>query len=430
MDVSMVSLRMLACAVAVVVVSPARAEARELPNLGADFLWGVSSSGYQSEGYAPDSNWSRYAASGATADPYLNSVDFLHRASGDIALADSLGVDVYRTSVEWSRVQPQPGVWSEGGFAFYDSVFAHIAAAGMRPMITLDHWVYPGWEVDRGGWRNPQMVMDWLANMRRVVDRYAHYDPLWVTINEPVAYVGQEIRTGGVGPADVPSMFDRLVQAHNGIYDYIHAVQPGALVTSNVAYIPGGAEPVLDTQFEDRVKLDFVGIDFYYAASTTRPPTLDPLFGRHWDAELEADGIYYALRHYSRKFPGKPLYIVENGMPTEHGQPRRDGYTRGDHLSDIVYWLQRARADGMNLLGYNYWSLTDNYEWGSYAPRFGLYSVDVRTDPTLTRRPTDAVPVYRGIVAGDGVAPGYVPTRPAAPCSLMDPPSSCAEPVR
>ncbi|MFH5229739.1 family 1 glycosylhydrolase [Antrihabitans spumae] len=409
---------------------PASAAPQTVAPLGDRFLFGVSSSGFQSEGSAPDSNWSRYAASGTAKDPYLNSVDFFNRASSDIELAKDLGVGVYRLTIEWARVQPRPGVWVESDFAFYDSVIRQIRDAGMRPMITLDHWVYPGWEVDRGGWRNPQMVSDWLANMRRVVDRYKQFDPLWVTINEPTAYVGQELATGGLGPLDVPTMFDRLVQAHNGIYDYIHTVMPGALVTSNVAHIPGGAEPVIATQFVDRVKLDYVGIDFYYGASLTNPPSLDPLIGTHWDATIEPEGIYYALRYYARKYPTLPLYIVENGMPTDNGKPRRDGYQRADHLRDIVYWLQRAKADGIDVIGYNYWSLTDNYEWGSYAPRFGIYTVDVETDPTLTRKPTDAVPAYREITRNGGVPAGYRPTRAPGLCLIIAPPASCLEPVR
>ncbi|WP_415916006.1 family 1 glycosylhydrolase [Speluncibacter jeojiensis] len=414
------------------VTAPAAASpATALPPLGHDFLWGVASSGFQSEGYAPDSNWTRYIAQGRTEDPYRNSVDFRHRYAADIARAKGLGVKVYRISVEWARIEPRPDVWDEDAFRFYDNVIDDIRASGMRPMITLDHWVYPGWEVDRGGWRNPGMVDDWVINARKVVDRYAGDDPLWVTINEPTAYVGMELRNGGIAPTDAPAMLDRLVAAHDGIYDYIHRVQPRAMVTSNVAYITG-AEAAADRLFEDRIasRLDFVGIDYYYGASLTDPlSAVAALTGQPWKATLQPEGIYYALGFYARKFPGKPLYVVENGMPTDNGAPRPDGYTRADNLRDTVYWLQRAKAAGMNLIGYNYWSVTDNYEWGSYRPRFGLYTVDVLTDPTLTRRPTDAVPAYTAITRAGGVPTGYRPTRAPAPCSLVDPPESCLHPV-
>ncbi|WP_278262261.1 family 1 glycosylhydrolase [Nocardia sp. AG03] len=400
----------------------------QLAPMPAEFLWGVAASGFQSEGDAPDSNWRRYAESGSTEDPYLNSVDFRHRFRSDIALAAELGVRVYRVGIEWARVQPRPGIWDEEGLAFYDEVVDAIVAAGMRPMLTLDHWVYPGWAADRGGWRDSEMVANWLSNARRVVDRFADADPLWVSFNEPTMYLVNELRHGGIGPADLPVMAERIAQAHNSIYDYIHTVQPHAKVTSNVAYIPAVDDAISGTLLDRMApRLDYIGIDYYYGVSPTdlRVPDFDQL----WTMPLQAEGIYYALDHYARRFPGKPLYIIENGIPTENGLPRADGYTRADSLRDTVYWLQRAVADGIPVIGYNYWSLTDNYEWGSYTPRFGLYTVDVLTDPTLTRRPTDAVAAYRQITAANGVTPDYRPTRPVAVCSLVDAPRSCTDPV-
>ncbi|MGX1809768.1 family 1 glycosylhydrolase [Nocardia sp. NPDC055321] len=398
--------------------------------LGPDFFWGVSMSGFQSEGHAPDSNWSRHASSGSARDTYGDSVDFYTRYADDIDLAASLGVRVYRLSIEWARVQPHAGVWSEADFEFYDRVVQRIRAAGMRPMLTLDHWVIPGWADDRGGWKNKNMVSDWLANMRRVVDRYAPLDPLWVTINEPMGYVVQSIRIGDIGLLDALPMFERLVQAHSEIYDYIHARQPGARVTSNVAQYPI-VQNLTDLLFVDRVrdKLDYLGIDFYYGASLSNPPTPALVGDELWKNAIEPEGIYYDLRSYAEKFPGLPLYVVENGMPTDNGLPRADGYDRGDHLRDTVYWIQRAKADGIDVIGYNYWSLTDNYEWGSYAPRFGLYTVDVKTDPTLTRRPTTAVPALRDITARGGVPADYRPTREPALCSIVTPAGSCLRPV-
>ncbi|MFI6043901.1 family 1 glycosylhydrolase [Nocardia sp. NPDC051321] len=406
--------------------------------LDGGFLWGVASSGFQSEGHAPDSNWTRYLPAHPDYEGLQDSVDFYDRYASDIDLAAGLGARVFRIGIEWARVEPTPGGWDENAFRFYDAVIAKIEQAGMRPMITLDHWVYPGWAVDRGGWRNPGMVGDWLDNMRTVVDRYASRNPLWVTVNEPAAYISQEIRLAGANPGD---MLERIAQSHNAIYDYIHQTQPGAQVTSNVGYV-AGSEDQVNGGYLDRIggRLDYVGIDYYFAydpaqsvlSSITRAlgsaaPNLPGM--NIWDLPVRTEGIYYALQHYSRRFPGKPLYIVENGMPTDNGRPRADGYSRSDHLRDTVYWIQRAKADGMNVMGYNYWSLTDNYEWGSYTPRFGLYTVDVRTDPGLTRRPTDAVGTYAQLINDGGVPADYRPTRAPALCVLVDPPASCLTPA-
>jgi beta-glucosidase len=89
-------------------------------------------------------------------------------------------------------------------------------------------------------------------------------------------------------------------------------------------------------------------------------------------------------------------------MPTDNGQPRSDGVTRSAHLTEHIYWMKQAIADGLNVIGYNYWSITDNYEWGTYEPRFGLYTVNVLDDPSLTRTATDAVATYQQIIS-DGI---------------------------
>lgn len=399
--------------------------------LPSSFQWGVSSSAFQSEGGAFDSNWTRYIAKGGK-DPLGTSVDFRHRYPQYIALAKKLGVKVFRIGIDWSRLEQKPGVWSRAEQAYYDDMIATIVKAGMRPMITLDHWTYPGWEADRGGWGNAAMVGDWTAYAKRVVDRYAKYDPQWITFNEAYIYQLEEINNGGLSPVQITDFFDRVVAAHKAIYTYIHQVQPKAMVSSNVVYLPI-LQPVTDALFLSRIGkyLDFVGLDYYYSANITNPISfLSILYGQPWTAQVDADGIYYALRHYARLFPDKPLYVTENGMGTNNGQTRDDKYGRTDLMRDTVYWMQRARADGMDVVGYNYWSLTDNYEWGTYAPRFGLYTVDVLTDPTLTLRATDAVPAFTSLVKGRGVTTAYRPTRAPQACSLVQLVRSCLDPVR
>lgn len=402
-----------------------------LAPLGEDFLWGTAASGFQSEGHAPDSNWTRYIQRNPQYDRYGNSIDFFSNYQADVRRAAALGVKVFRIGIEWARIEPSQGVVDPAGLAFYDAVIQEIVSAGMRPMLTIDHWVYPGWMLDKGGWNSPEMLGYWVRNAKRVIDRYAAHDPLWITINEPTFYLNNEIRNGTVRHGGWRPMMTGLVAAHRAAYDHIHAKQPGAMVSSNMAYI-SGANAQLDEIFMDRIadKLDYIGIDYYYGLSPTDQSSLSALsYGDLSAIKLQPEGIYYALRHYAERFPGRPLYIIENGMPTNNGA-RKDGQTRGDALLDTVYWLQRAKADGMNLMGYNYWSLTDNYEWGSYAPRFGLYTVNVRTDPTLERIPTDAVEVYQRVIREQGVRPGFKPRVPVQFCSLVDPPYSCLRPVK
>ena len=403
--------------------APAQA-ADQLPSVPTGFHWGVSTSGYQSEGHAPPSNWSRYDDK---HEPYRNSADFLHRYKEDIANAASLGVDTFRFGIEWARVEPRPGVFDPAAFAFYDDVVAEIRRLGMRPMITLSHWVHPAWFADQGAWSRPRAVDQFVDYATRIVTRYAGQGATWITFNEPVIYLQHEL-TEGSNPLATLALQSKLVSAHNRTYDLIHRLDPDAMVSSNVAYIPG-VQPVLDLLFVNQMKLDFIGLDYYYGAALDNATAINAFTGKFWEVKPAPEGIYHALTSYHRRFPKLPIWIVENGMATDNGKPRADGYTRSQHLRDHLYWMQRAIADGVPVIGYNYWSITDNYEWGSYQPRFGLWTVDVATDPTLTRKPTDGVATYTDIIARGGNPTDYQPVRKPGFCNIDDLLATCLNPV-
>ncbi|WP_216858034.1 glycoside hydrolase family 1 protein [Actinomadura verrucosospora] len=426
----------LTLSVALTVTASPAAHARTGPAASAPktakfpsgFLWGVATSGFQGEGSFPDSNWTRYIKRKAPgiSDPYKKSVDFLHRYPGDVELARKLGVKVFRTSIEWARIEPKRGVRDPKAIAYYDDLIRRIRAAGMRPMITLDHWVYPGWVADQGAWDDPRTRADWLRNARFIVNRYKHQGVLWITFNEASAYMFKELTMRPLNLGQLAAMRTALTRTHRAAYDMIHKIDPGAPVSTNVAYgtaLNGIFDAAVFNDVTD--KLDFIGIDYYYGASAQNLTAGYAVTGEFWKIDPEPEGLYYVLKSYQRRLPKLPVYVVENGMSTDNGKPRPDGYTRSEHLRDHIYWVQRAMADGVKVIGYNYWSLTDNYEWGSYRPRFGLYTVDALTDPSLARRPTDAVATYRSIIANRGVPAGYVPVRRPAWCSVEDPVATC-----
>ncbi|WP_081655078.1 family 1 glycosylhydrolase [Amycolatopsis orientalis] len=397
------------------------------------FYWGVATSGFQSEGDAPDSNWKRYVDANAgknNIDPYGNAVDFRHRYPSYIQLAKNLGVNTFRLGIEWARVEPKPGVWDTAELAYYDDVIKHVTDAGMTPMITLNHFTEPGWVTDQGSWASGETISAFLDYTRHIVQRYRDRNILWITFNEPVVLLQDEIKVGAIQAWQLPWADANVITAHRRAYDLIHQLDPRAKVTSNQAFI-SGFNALTDFAFLDHVKdkIDYVGIDYYYGLSLDNLSAISAASGEFWKVKLQPEGIYYALREYHNRFPELPLYVVENGMPTDNGKPRDADYARADNLRDTVYWVQRAKADGMNVIGYNYWSLTDNYEWGSYRPRFGLYTIDVLTDPTLTPTPTDAVTAYTEITAQGGAPGDYRLKRQPGACSLVEPLSSCLNPA-
>ncbi len=148
---------------------------------------------------------------------------------------------------------------------------------------------------------------------------------------------------------------------------------------------------------------DYLGVNYYTREFVighllgpdhyvpTAPPEL-PRSDMGW--EIYPEGLYRLLTHY--KTYGWPLLVTENGIADNAGT------RRADFIRAHIYALDRARAEGADVIGYIYWSLMDNFEWShGYRGRFGLFSIDFAFDPSLTRRPTAAV----ADVSGSGAEP-------------------------
>ncbi len=376
--------------------------------LPADFHWGVATSGFQSEGSFPDSNWTRYSKSSA---PYRDSVDFYRRFPEDVQLAAGLGVNTFRFSIEWARVMPKRGTIDEAALAHYDALFDELKKQGITPMVTLLHFVTPGWVLDEGGLGNDAILSAWSEFVRVVSARYASRGAWWITINEASYFLTLERKHGSCPDEQVARAKDRLVEMHRRAYELIKSSDAKAMISANVVWEPAPAS-WFDDWFFDRVsdRIDYVAIDYYYSVRLDLS-VVHAARGQFWRVNFTPSALLTAIRDYHRRAPSLPVYVVENGMATDDGLARRDRYTRSQHLRDHLYWVQRARDEGIDVIGFNVWSLTDNYEWGDYRNRFGLYTVDVESDPELGRKPTDAVDAYRTLVKEQGVPADYVPVK-------------------
>ena len=233
---------LIAAAVAIAAPAAAPAQVQELPHR---FAWGVSSSGFQSEGHTTDANWNHYIERdngpdpvGDPKDPYGNSVDFYDQYRADIKRAAKLGVNTYRISINWTRVEPHPGKFSKRGLRFYDRVVKRMEHFGIQPLITLNHWDYPMWVYDQGGWTNPRTVDDFLAMTKRIVKRFRDQTRYWITFNEEFFYEFIEQGNYPLTGDGVAAMRANLIDAHRRAYDLIHQLDPNAMVSSNYVW-PG-----------------------------------------------------------------------------------------------------------------------------------------------------------------------------------------------
>ena len=419
------------------------------------FFLGAATSAYQIEGGAR-TDWTtwepgRYAdgtahvAGDATAARAANS---WNQWREDVAAVKDLGANMYRLGVEWARLEPTEGAWDAAAAARYREMFSALRAAHIEPMVTLSHFTLPPWVAARGGWDWDGAPAALAAFAGRAGAAFGDLVDWWITLNEPNVYVAKGYLAGqwppGVeDPARAVRALAAFERAHGLMAQALraadrvdadgdgHATRVG--IAHNVrVFDPRSWNPVdhvaahvaddfYNQQFLDAVtrgrvvakiprvltidepfpalagSFDFLGLNYY-----TRELTVGHLFGdKHYEPttapgrplsdmgwEIYPEGLYRVLKRYASS--GWPLFVTENGVADVHGD------LRPDFLRAHIYAVDRARSDGVNVIGYLHWSLIDNFEWShGYEGRFGLFSIDFAHDPALTRRPTPAVATFR-----------------------------------
>lgn len=379
------------------------------------FLWGVSTAGFQWEGHEELSQWARWDLSGRTEERRKNAADGLKRYAEDLDLIRKMGCNAFRTSIEWARVEPRKGEFDPEALAHYRRLFTAMRERGLTPVVTFMHFSYPAWLDEEGGWESAGASDAYARFVDRVTREYGDLVDWYLTFNEPTVFVAGGYVSGQCPPGKTNDLvaaakvIKHLVSAHNKAYDVVHRNDPVARVAFNQysaawRLTPGRSASGAGDDFLDGVlgttdalpKLDYMAIDYY-----TRLTMLPFELPHPWLWPVHPQGFYDSLKFYHR-LTGKPILVAENGYADEDGKPRADGWTREAYLAAHVEQLQRAVEDGVPVLGYIHWSITDNYEWGSYRPRFGLFSVDCRNEDQR-RVPTAAVDVYRRIIAAGGV---------------------------
>jgi beta-glucosidase len=211
-----------------------RARAGELGQLLPEgFRVGVATAAFQIEGGAAEggrgeSVWDAFShqrgriLAGATADV---ATDHYHRYAEDVASMRELGVDSYRFSLSWPRIQPGGrGGANRAGVAFYDRLLDELLAAGIRPMATLYHWDTP-LELD-GGWLNRDTAYRFADYAFLAAEAFGDRVDSWVTINEPATVTLNGYALGIHAPGEA-LLFDALPAAHHQLLG--HGLAVGAL---------------------------------------------------------------------------------------------------------------------------------------------------------------------------------------------------------
>nr|WP_019064225.1 GH1 family beta-glucosidase [Streptomyces prunicolor] len=409
-----------------------------IPRFPADFLWGVSTSAHQIEGAADErepSVWDRFEAEpGRIKDGSTAAVacDHYHRHREDVALLADLGVDAYRFSISWPRVN------SPGGLDFYDRLVDELGEAGVRPVPTLFHWDLPVTQ----DWLNRDTASHFAEYVSLVADRLGDRVKKWITLNEPAEHTLLGHALGAHAPGRT-LLFDALPVAHHQLLAHGLAVRAlraaGAtdigIANSHGPTWPASQEPedieaanfydlLLNRLFADPLlfgeypsglgelmpgdvesdlkviaePIDWYGINYYAPSRVGAPQGAEIEFGGlTLPAELPfsvreiehvpvtdfgwpvvPEGLTELLTTFHDRYGDRlpPVVITENGCSYDGV----DDQDRIAYLDGHVRALHGALEAGVDVRGYFVWSLLDNFEWAEgYERRFGLVHVDYET---------------------------------------------------
>ncbi|MDA1334953.1 MAG: glycoside hydrolase family 1 protein [bacterium] len=353
------------------------------------FFWGAATSAHQVEG-GNHNDWSEFEIerkleqSGRAAEHYRLYKD-------DFDLAQELGHNAHRFSIEWSRIEPREGEFDEVALEHYKNVVAALHERNLEPFVTLWHWTVPTWFRDKGGWTADTAVDDFLRFVERVIGVIPNVR-FWVTLNEPNVYTihGYYNADWPPGKKSIRNLIKanfNLVKAHKQAYQFIHAHLPAVQVgiTQNLIYFSKSKlkDYFWNHWFFRRIhdSQDFVGVNYYFSDRETGDKT-----DMGWSIDPEGfREVLMGVTEYQ-----KPVYVLENGIADEKDEKR------GKYIRDHITQMLVAKDSGIDLRGYFYWSLLDNFEWAhGFSKRFGLIEVDY---VTMERRIRKSSYVYKELL--------------------------------
>ncbi|MFR7829658.1 MAG: glycoside hydrolase family 1 protein [Eubacterium sp.] len=427
-----------------------------------DFLWGAATAAPQIEGGYLDDGRTPSIWDVAPEEKIKNNAncheacDHYHRMREDVAIMKEIGLKSYRFSVSWSRVIPKEGVVNKKGLQFYIDLVDELRANDIEPMVTIFHWDLPVWVYEKGGWLSEKIIPLFADYTKVLVDALSDKVTYWMPMNEPQCFIMNGYMQGAHAPFKhrylaLSKLTKICLMAFHDSVDIIRkyaktppkigiAMAAGAFIPKSDSeedveearektfYSGLGAmgnrwwcdpvfkgEPaavygVYRTHKKDmlkiKCKLDFVGVNVYQpfmdGSWGNKPAENTPkekLTSMGW--LIDGRVLYYTIKFFYERYD-LPVLVTENGMADNdivvNGEVKDD--KRIKFINDYLSSVKRAVSEGIPVMGYQYWSLMDNFEWAEgYAPRFGLIYVDYETQRRTLK---NSAYYYRQIIESNG----------------------------
>ncbi|XP_068663742.1 beta-glucosidase-like SFR2, chloroplastic [Aristolochia californica] len=330
----------------------------------------------------------------------------------ELKLARDTGISVFRMGIDWTRIMPEEPDIALGetvNFAAlqrYKWIIQKVHAYGMKVILTLFHHSLPPWAGEYGGWKMEKTVDYFMKFTRLVVDTMSDLVDYWVTFNEPHIFC-MLTYSAGAWPGGHPDMLEAatsalptgvfnqamhwMAVAHAKAYDYIHQQSTITKAVVGVAHHvsfmrPYGLFDIAAVTLANSLtlfpyldaicgKLDFIGIN-YYGQEVISGAGLKLVSNDEYSESGRAvypDGLYRMLLQFHERYKHLkvPFIVTENGVSDATDLIRRP------YVLEHLLAVYAAMAMGVPVLGYLFWTTSDNWEWADgYGPKFGLVAVD------------------------------------------------------
>lgn len=373
------------------------------------FKWGSATSAHQIEGNN-NNDWTEWEKGRPEEFRSGKACDSYNRYEEDFDIAKKLNQNIHRFSIEWSRIEPEEGRFDFEAMKHYEGLVKSLRERGIEPMITLWHFSNPIWFAKAGGFLNKKSPEYFTRYAKYVVDNLKSDVRLWITFNEADSvypgfaylkavwpphqkrsilkyfrFINNVIKAHTLAYRELKKIYSVSQSSDNASPTTSHNIEIGVTI-NNTFSISGNnfIQKIIGRIYNYYRNLyfiknvphyDFIGLNYYHLdrkspGSFNVLPRQDIMPEMGW--EIYPKGIYHSLLQI-KKFK-KPIYITENGISDATDQ-KRDKFIK-DHL----YWTWKAIQEGIDIRGYLYWSLLDNFEWHlGFTPRFGLVEVDYNT---------------------------------------------------
>ncbi|KQN04706.1 beta-glucosidase [Sphingobium sp. Leaf26] len=428
----MLNRRTLLATGAALMAAPAFAARKTVdPAFPKGFLWGAATAPHQIEGnnIASDLWFLENQQPTVFSQPSGDACNSFTLWETDLDLAKAMGLNCYRFGIEWARIEPEKGLFSQAMLDHYKAVIDGCRSRGLTPVVTYSHFTAPRWFSAQGGWTNPESAALFGRYCDKATRALGQGIDRVITFNEPNILlllkpmlppqvwdiqkltletaakrlgVPKFVSANVAGFDDLPALQTGLVAAHKAGKAAIKAVRPDLPVGISLAMMDDQA--VGKASIRDRMRSelygqwldiakgdDFIGVQNYERALWGDKGRLPAPQGSmvNWSGTEVWPGSLVGAVRYAHEATGVPILVSEHGVGTE------DDAIRAKFIPEALAGLKAAMDDGVPVLGYCHWSLLDNFEWiFGYKPKFGLHSVD---PVTFVRTPKPSAAVYGAI---------------------------------